>query len=112
MTAGRGLRSWVTISWSAGGPSLLSYLAPSAGRPEAGEQVLVQHLSLVPPELVSLWVEAFARDVREPRYWDREHLGGFMLKIRTLIAVFAKPFAIGAKAAERYIEFKKALGGT
>lgn len=93
------------------GPYLVSFLRPLDRAPGADEEALVQDLSWVPPDLVTLWVAAFTRDVRQPRFWDKEHLSSFALRMRTLVAVAAEPFGIGAKAAERYVDLKKAIGG-
>jgi hypothetical protein len=69
----------------------------------------VQDLAWVPQEVVALWIEQFSRDVKEPRYWDGEHLHSFMLSARTALAVAAKPFDIGVAAVERFISLKRAF---
>jgi hypothetical protein len=49
------------------------------------DRLLVQDLSLVPQELIELWIEEFRRQVRGQEYWDELTFRQAMLRLRSAL---------------------------
>jgi hypothetical protein len=54
------------------------------------DRLLVQDLSLVPPELIELWIEEFRRQVRRQEYWDELTFRQAMLRLRSALPYVAR----------------------
>ena len=75
------------------GPYIVSYKSPlSAASSVETDQLLVEDLSRIPPDLAFLWVNEFSAQAGRPQYWDRPALRTLMLNLRTQIAVDAEAF--------------------
>ncbi len=86
------------------GPYIVSYRTPISGRQGISpEQLLVQDLSRVPPELVRLWIIEFKRQVVQERSGKNTNLRRFTLRLRTEIAILAKAFHITKEAVASMI---------
>ena len=94
------------------GPFIVSVLRPlSDGAIDQGEAFLVQDLSSVPPQLVSLWVDEFKRQVVQEATDSPEHLRRFALNLRTKISVLAEGFAITKSAVAEMFNAPEGDGG-
>jgi hypothetical protein len=72
--------------------------------PQPG-RLLVQDLSLVPPELIELWIEEFRRQVRRQEYWDELTFRQAMLRLRSALPYVARYVAFFGAATG--LEFPK-----
>ena len=92
------------LDLTADGPYIVSYRTPISGRQGISpEQLLVQDLSRVPPDLVRLWIIEFKRQVVQERSGKNTNLRRFTLRLRTEIAILAKAFHITKEAVASMI---------
>jgi hypothetical protein len=90
------------------GPYIVSYRTPISGRQDISpDQLLIQDLSRVPPDLVRLWIVEFKRQVVQERSGNNTNLRRFALRLRTEIAVLAKAFQITKEAVAGMIDEPK-----
>lgn len=79
---------------------LVTYLEPlSAIDAPQADRLLVQHLSLVPTELIELWIEEFRRQVRSAAYWDQLTFRQALLRVRSALPHIARHVAFFGTAA-------------
>ena len=85
---------------------LVSYREPltTIAAPQASE-LLVQDLSLVPQELLELWIEEFRRQVRLETYWNELTFRQAMLRLRSALPHVARYVAFFGTATG--LEFPK-----
>lgn len=62
------------------------------------DRLLVQDLSLVPPDLIELWVREFRRQVRRRPYWDEFTFRQAMLRLRSALPHVARYVAFVGEA--------------
>jgi hypothetical protein len=71
------------------GPYIISYNLPLSQAGNISSKYLLQDLSKVHPEVVSLWVDEFLKQSAKEAYWDEEHLKNFSNDLRNAIAIAA-----------------------
>lgn len=79
---------------------LVSYREPLATiEASQADRLLVQDLSLVPHELLELWIKEFRRHVRREAYWDELTFRQAMLRLRSALPHVARYVAFFGEAA-------------
>ena len=75
------------------GPYIVSYKTTlSAASSVENDQLLVEDLSRISPDLAFLWVNEFTAQAGRAQYWDKPALRTLLLNLRTQIAVDAQAF--------------------
>ncbi|MEN8123307.1 MAG: hypothetical protein ABFS35_23420 [Bacteroidota bacterium] len=71
------------------GPYIISYNIPLSQAGNIKSKYLLQDLSSVHPEVVTLWVDEFLKQSSQEAYWDEEYLRNFSNDLRNAIAIAA-----------------------
>jgi hypothetical protein len=90
-----------------GGPYIVSYRTPltSAVRPVTADFVF-QDMSRVEPHIVPTWMNEFLRLSVEPRFWERESLEGWSVRLRTTLAQAAAVWPHFVNALEQFVQYR------
>jgi hypothetical protein len=84
---------------NASGVYIVSYFTPLQTHDNVDTgHLLVQDLSLIPPDYVESWVRETAKQFTAPKYWDANTMSRVLLSIRTALAVIAPSVTLTEKA--------------
>ncbi|MBW0001166.1 MAG: hypothetical protein JO015_18900 [Verrucomicrobia bacterium] len=86
------------------GPFIISSYHPLQGPDSLTKPYLFEDLSSAPPEVVEFWVQQFKSQTAQERSWDKETVSRVALRLRTVIAIFAKGLPDVQRAVFQYIK--------